>query len=107
MRSSATPVYGKGGRLLAYRGFTADVTAEVTAACAQQHRQIEQNAARARIEQTLADPDSVHIVLQPIADVATQRIVGACRRCPASPARQAAHRTSDSTKRSTPGWDAT
>jgi PAS domain S-box-containing protein len=72
VRSSATPVHGSSGRLVAYRGYTADVNA----AAAEQAQQRELRETRRRIEQMLRDPDAVHTVLQPIVDVRRQRITG-------------------------------
>lgn len=75
VRSSATPVHD-GGRVVAYRGFTADATAEVVAGAAEQAAQQQYLAARLRIEHILRDPGSVQIVLQPIINVAERRITG-------------------------------
>ena len=76
VRSSATPVHGKGGRLMAYRGFTADITAEVLAAATEQAEQMRHHAIRSRIEQAVHDPDALQIAFQPIIDLRAQKIVG-------------------------------
>jgi PAS domain S-box-containing protein len=76
VRSSATPVHGKGGRLIAYRGFTADVTNEVATGMAEQAEQMRRHAIKTRIEQVILDPDALRIAFQPIIDVHARRIVG-------------------------------
>jgi PAS domain S-box-containing protein len=89
VRSSATPVYGKNGDLLAYRGFTSDVTAEVEATGAESRRAAEHAAAAARIERALADPHGLQMVFQPIVGTGHRGVVGveALSRFPAAPHR--------------------
>jgi len=74
--SSATPVYGDHGELLAYRGFTADITAEVEAAGGRAARSRAHDEEVARIEAVLADPEALRIVFQPIVDTTHHRVVG-------------------------------
>ncbi|GLY93764.1 hypothetical protein Acsp02_10200 [Actinoplanes sp. NBRC 103695] len=81
VRSSVTPILskegrGSGNRIVAYRGFTTDVTAEVVAAAADQARELQEQAAHARISAVLADPRALQIVFQPIVDVRAHRTIG-------------------------------
>ena len=74
--STATPVYGAGGGVVGYRGFSADVTVEAAAASAEQRQRDETAAVRARIEHSIGDPGALQIVLQPILDMDRQEIAG-------------------------------
>ncbi len=76
VRSSATPVYDAHGRVLAYRGFTADVTAEVEATGEEHARALAHAQALSRIESALSDPQTLRIVFQPIVDIAEHSITG-------------------------------
>ncbi len=76
VRSSATPVHDAHGRLLAYRGFTADVTAEVEAIGEEHARALAHAEALARIEAALSDPRVLDVVFQPIVDTRYHGIAG-------------------------------
>jgi PAS domain S-box-containing protein len=76
VRSSVTPIRGSGDRIVAYRGFTTDVTAEVVAAAADRARELQEQDAHARISAVLADPRRLQIVFQPIVDVHAHRTIG-------------------------------
>ncbi|KUL30771.1 sensor domain-containing phosphodiesterase [Actinoplanes awajinensis] len=76
LSSSATPMYGAGGCIVGYRGFSADVTVEMAAASAEQQLRQEQDAIRARVEHSMRDPGALQIVLQPIVDVDRNEISG-------------------------------
>jgi EAL domain-containing protein (putative c-di-GMP-specific phosphodiesterase class I)/PAS domain-containing protein len=76
LSSTVASVRDDAGRVVAYRGFTADVTAETIAATAEAERHGRHEAARARIEHAMRDPDALRVLLQPIADLDRQRIAG-------------------------------
>lgn len=76
LSSTATPVYGAGGRIVGYRGFTADITAEAAAASEQQRLRDESAAIRERIEHSIRDAGALQIVLQPIVDLDRHEIAG-------------------------------
>ena len=64
------------GRVLAYRGFSADVTAETVAGAAHTERHQRYETARARIERAMREPSAMQMMLQPIADLHHRRIAG-------------------------------
>jgi PAS domain S-box-containing protein len=74
--TSAVPVRDGAGRLVAFRGSTADITGEVVAAEAEQLRLADRSATRDRITQVMSDPACLHMVFQPIVDLPTRRVVG-------------------------------
>lgn len=76
VRSSATAVHDRDGRLVAYQGFTTDITAEVAArelADAEESRKL---GMRDRTRQALCDPAALQVLFQPIYDLRTGRIAG-------------------------------
>ena len=76
LSSTIASVSDDNGSLVAYRGFTADVTAETITARADDERRRLREGARARIEQAMRDPRAIQIMLQPIADLAQQDVAG-------------------------------
>ena len=74
--STLAAVCDDNGTIVAYRGFTADVTAETVAALADDERRCLREAARARIEQVMRDPHAVQVMVQPIVDIARREIAG-------------------------------
>jgi len=76
LSSTVAPVRDAGGRVVGYRGFTADVTAETIAAAAEAERDERHAAARGRIEHAMREPGAMRVLLQPIADLDRQRVAG-------------------------------
>ncbi|MDR6318276.1 sensor domain-containing phosphodiesterase [Actinoplanes couchii] len=76
VRSSATAVHDRNGKLVAYQGSTADITAEVTARMAAEAEAADQAETRDRILRALRDPDALQILFQPIYDLHTGQIAG-------------------------------
>ncbi|WP_198170485.1 sensor domain-containing phosphodiesterase [Actinoplanes awajinensis] len=76
VRSSATAVYDKRGRIVAYQGFTTDISAEVAAHAAEDAERARRKAARASIERLLRDPDGLTMVFQPIAAIDGRHAAG-------------------------------
>ncbi|MEU4419664.1 hypothetical protein AB0F81_03500 [Actinoplanes sp. NPDC024001] len=70
-------MYDEQGRLVAYHGFSIDITVEVLATTAQRDQDEQREAARARITAVLNHEDALQIHLQPIVDLTTRRAVGA------------------------------
>lgn len=76
LSSTMASVSDDSGNVVAYRGFTADVTAETIAALADDERRCLREATRARIEQAMRDPQAIQVMLQPIAELAGHEIAG-------------------------------
>ncbi|HWS35752.1 MAG TPA: EAL domain-containing protein [Actinoplanes sp.] len=76
VRSSATAVHDRNGKLIAYQGSTADITAEVTARIAAEAENAHHAATRDRILRALRDPDALQILFQPIYDLHSGQIAG-------------------------------
>jgi PAS domain S-box-containing protein len=76
LSSTVTAVCGDDGQVVAYRGFTADVTTESIAAIAEGERQSRYEAARARVERAMREPEAMQMMLQPIADLEQHQIAG-------------------------------
>lgn len=76
LSTTVTPMLDQSGRIVGFRGFTADVTAETLARNAEDETERRYTEARARIQEVLDDPEAMHVVLQPIVDIDGQRIAG-------------------------------
>jgi PAS domain S-box-containing protein len=76
LSSTATPVFAPDGRIVGYRGFSADITLEAAATLAEQLLQAEHEQIRARVEHCLREEDALKIVLQPIVDLERNEIAG-------------------------------
>ncbi len=76
LSSTVSVVRGRTGAVTGYRGFTADVTAETITALAQEERRSEAEEVRTRIQRAIRNPDSLRVLLQPIADLDRHRIAG-------------------------------
>ncbi|SDS86875.1 PAS domain S-box-containing protein [Actinoplanes derwentensis] len=76
VRSSATAVHDRDGRLIAYQGSTADITAEYIARTAAEAATAHQTGMRDRTVRALRDPAALQILFQPIHDLHTGRIAG-------------------------------
>ncbi len=76
LSSTVSRVRGRTGVLVGYRGFTADVTAETVSTIAQDTRDREVEQARERIRRAMRNPDSLRVLLQPIADLDRHQIAG-------------------------------
>jgi PAS domain S-box-containing protein len=76
LSSTATPVFAPDGRIVGYRGFSADVTLEAAAALAEQQLKDEYAQIRARVEHSIREESALKIVLQPIVDLERNEIAG-------------------------------
>jgi PAS domain S-box-containing protein len=76
LSSTVASVQDDDGNVVAYRGFTADVTTETLAANVRAERRDRFEATRARIERAMREPDALQVMLQPIADLDRRRIAG-------------------------------
>ncbi|WP_328474855.1 EAL domain-containing protein [Actinoplanes sp. NBC_00393] len=76
LSSTVAPMRDHTGTVVGYRGFTSDVTAETISSLEQDERRRTAEQTRIRIQRAIQNPDSLQVMLQPIAEVQGQQVAG-------------------------------